>query len=110
MLPPAELAACFDDGRIFCCDGKAERDALLRLAVGAHDAATLQGIGPRTAVFIYNAARGRLNGVFAGKRGRTPGPALHGAAHTFELKLGQALNALSLRAAEAACFRSGSST
>ncbi len=66
--------------------GKAERDALLRLAVGADAPGDLAGIGPRTAVFIYNAARGRLNGVFAGKRGRAAAPAPSGAAFAYEVR------------------------
>ena len=81
VINPAGSKPCHET-----LSGKEERDALLRLAVGADDEAALQGIGPCTAVFVHNAERGRLNGVFCGKRGREPAPAPAGAAHTFEAR------------------------
>lgn len=80
----AEL--CFTPVWALCISGKAERDALLRLAVGADAPGAPAGISLRTAVFIHNAPRGRLNGVFAGKRDRAPAPAPTGAAFAFEVR------------------------
>lgn len=77
---------CFTPVWAHCISGKAERDALLRLAVGADTPGALAGIGLRTAVFIHNALRGRLNGVFAGKRDRTPAAAPAGAAFAYEVR------------------------